>query len=77
MKAAYGGTLHTISGQYLTVDLKGTYLIQSFIVQCDNNDAYQLFYWNLDTSAWQLAWNSPARRLGAYHPPTVLPAGAH
>ncbi len=39
------------------IDLQGTYVIDSLIVQADDNDAYQVEYWN--GSTWQTAWEVP------------------
>lgn len=46
-------------GQYLDIDLGGTFNIESLIVQADDNDSYDLLYWDLGSSAWQLAWGVP------------------
>ena len=43
----------------ITIDLGQTYKIESFVVQADDNDAYELYYWDLWTSTWQLAWDVP------------------
>lgn len=45
-------TEHTVSGQYITIDLGGVYNIDSFIVQADNNDAYRIEYLDEYTSEW-------------------------
>jgi len=42
----------------IEIDLGGWFEIESLIVQADDNDAYQLAYW--DGGAWQLAWDVPA-----------------
>jgi hypothetical protein len=34
-------------------------LLESFIAQLDDNDAYLLSYWNLVSSAWDAAWHIP------------------
>lgn len=45
--------------RWIDIDLGGTFIIESLIVQADDNDAYKLlYYW--DGSGWQLAWNVPA-----------------
>lgn len=41
------------------VDLGARCLLESFIAQVDDNDAYLLSFWNLDTSAWDTAWHIP------------------
>ena len=41
------------------MDLGGTFEIESFVVQADDNDAYELYYWDFGTSNWQLAWDVP------------------
>jgi hypothetical protein len=48
--------------QYMTLDLKGTYTISSFIAQADDNDAYKLSYWN--GANWIASWEIPA--VGGY-----------
>ena len=40
-----------------TVSLDGNYKLDHFIVQADNNDTYQLQYWN--GSSWADAWDIP------------------
>jgi len=40
------------SSRYITIDLGGSYCINSFIVQADNNDEYGLYYWD---GSWVLA----------------------
>ena len=42
--------------QYIVIDLLGTYEIDSFMVQADNNDEYTLFYWheNSELTAWDV-----------------------
>jgi len=42
------------------INLLGTFSIESFIVQADDNDAYKLYYWNLNSSEWLLAYLVPA-----------------
>ena len=44
--------------QYITVDLGAPYTITGFNVQADNNDRYQLSYW--DSSQWVAAWTVPS-----------------
>ncbi len=45
------------SYQWIEIDLGGWFEIESLIVQADDNDAYQLAYW--DGGVWQLAWDVP------------------
>jgi hypothetical protein len=47
-------------GQNIVIDLGGAFMIDSFVVQADDNDAYNLFYHNIPTDTWQLAWHIPA-----------------
>lgn len=42
---------------HITIDLDGTFRIESFIAQVDDNDAYLLEYWN--GSSWLTAWDIP------------------
>lgn len=44
---------------YINIDLGSTYIISSFIVQADDNDSYNLEYWNQLTNSWVLAWDIP------------------
>ncbi len=44
---------------YITIDLAGIFSIESFIVQADDNDAYKISYWNIDSNSWQDAWDVP------------------
>jgi hypothetical protein len=46
--------------QYIEIELEGIFRIESFIVQADDNDAYKLFYKDLVTDAWILAYDMPA-----------------
>jgi hypothetical protein len=41
------------------IDLGNKFMIESFIVQVDDNDAYELYYWDIGTSTWNLAWYVP------------------
>jgi hypothetical protein len=41
----------------LTITLNGSYTVNRFVVQADDNDTYRLEYW--DGSAWLLAWDIP------------------
>ena len=45
--------------RYITIDLGNTFKIESFVVQGDDNDAYELYYLDLWTGTWQLAWDVP------------------
>jgi hypothetical protein len=45
--------------RWIEIDLGNTYKIESFVVQADDNDSYGLYYWNLDTSTWQMVWDVP------------------
>ena len=45
--------------RWITIDLGGTFKIESLIVQADDNDAYQLHYWDIGDSSWKLAWDVP------------------
>lgn len=44
-------------GQTVLVDLQGAYVIESLVVQADDNDRYSLFYWDMLSSAWTLLWD--------------------
>lgn len=41
------------------IDLGGVYTINSAIVQADDNDAYTLYYRDIHTNTYQVAWNVP------------------
>lgn len=41
----------------LALQLDRTYVIEQFIIQADDNDAYRIEYWN--GSAWETAWDVP------------------
>jgi len=45
--------------RWIEIDLGNTFKIESLIVQADDNDSYGLYYWNLDTSMWQMVWDVP------------------
>lgn len=45
-------------GQNIEIDLGGSFRINSFIVQADNNDTYRVSY--LDSGVWKSAWEVPA-----------------
>jgi hypothetical protein len=51
--------LHDEQDRYIEIDLDDVYLIESFVVQADDNDAYKLYYRDLDTDTWVLAWDIP------------------
>jgi len=50
---------HDGQNRYMEIDLGHLYRIESFTVQADNNDAYELYYWDDDTGTWLLAWAVP------------------
>jgi len=43
----------------IELSLGGTFKIESFIVQADDNDGYELYYRDLSDNAWKLAWYVP------------------
>ena len=43
----------------IQINLGGKYIIDSLIVQADNNEQYNIYYWNNEISDWSLAWNVP------------------
>lgn len=45
--------------RWIEIDLEGTFVIESLIVQADDNDAYKLYYWDISSSSWQLLWDVP------------------
>ncbi len=45
--------------RWIEIDLGNTFKIDSLTVQADDNDSYGLYYWNLDTSMWQMVWDVP------------------
>jgi hypothetical protein len=45
--------------QYAEINLGGTFVINSFIVQADDNDAYRIEYRDISTNLWNTAWNVP------------------
>ena len=47
------------TASWITIDLGNTFKIESLIVQADDNDAYELYYLDLWTGTWQLAWDVP------------------
>jgi hypothetical protein len=48
----------------INIDLGNTFKIESLVVQADDNDAYELYYWDIPSSTWQLAWYVPT--IGGY-----------
>lgn len=44
--------------QYIQINLKGVYNINSLVLQADNNDMYAIYYKNLADNSWNLAWNA-------------------
>lgn len=48
----------------ITLNLTGTYSIDSFTVQADNNDTYELLYRDLSDNDWELAWTIPTQYNG-------------
>jgi hypothetical protein len=50
---------HDGGSRKIILDLGDTYKIESLVVQADDNDAYQLYYRDLWTNTWQLAWDVP------------------
>ncbi len=50
---------HNRPPAYVNIELGGTFYLESFIVQADDNDAYLLEYWNLNALNWATAWNVP------------------
>ncbi len=47
------------TGQSIEFDLGGVFKIDGFIAQVDDNDAYTLSYWDLDSKSWETAWDIP------------------
>ena len=45
--------------RWITMDLGNTFKIESLIVQADDNDSYGLYYWDLWTDTWKMAWDVP------------------
>jgi hypothetical protein len=43
----------------IEIKLDSISLIESLIVQADDNDSYEVFYRNLTTNTWDLAWDVP------------------
>ena len=49
---------HNSPDCWITIDLGDFYMIESVIVQADDNDGYLLYYMDLNGN-WQSAWNVP------------------
>ena len=47
------------AARWITIDLGNTFKIESLVVQADDNEIYELYYWDLWTSTWQSAWDVP------------------
>jgi len=46
--------------RWVEIDLGEKYVIESVVVQADDNDAYKLLYWkNPISGSWELLWNVP------------------
>jgi hypothetical protein len=45
--------------RYIEISLDDEYTIDSLIIQADDNDAYKLYYWDLNNNSWRLAWDVP------------------
>jgi hypothetical protein len=45
--------------RYIIISLGGSYCINSFIVQADNDEAYKLSYWDGSSSSWIPVWTVP------------------
>ncbi len=54
-------------GQWLEVDLDGTYRVDSVIVQADDNDSYLLSYRDPRSGAWEPLWEVPTSYGGGLH----------
>ncbi|MDH5302432.1 MAG: PEP-CTERM sorting domain-containing protein [Gammaproteobacteria bacterium] len=50
---------HDGVANHIEIDLGGTFVIESFVVQADDNDAYNLEYRDLISGDWILAWAVP------------------
>jgi len=42
---------------HVVIDLNGTFTLESFIIQADDNDAYLLEHWDSGSATWQTTWN--------------------
>ena len=47
------------SGQYIRINLQTAAVIESLIVQADDNDAYRVYYLDPGSLTWKLAWEAP------------------
>lgn len=50
---------HNVSKQSIVLNLNKTYKINSFIMQADNNDEYEIYYKDLNDNSWKLVWDVP------------------
>ncbi len=49
-----------LADRWIEIDLGEKYVIESVVVQADDNDAYKLLYWkNPTTGSWELLWDVP------------------
>ena len=48
--------------RWIEIDLGGLHRIDGFIIQADNNDAYDISYWNEPTTQWLSAWLVPSQQ---------------
>lgn len=48
--------------RWIEIDLGGLHRIDGFIIQADNNDAYDISYWNEPTTQWLNAWLVPSQQ---------------
>lgn len=45
--------------RWIEINLSSVYVIESLIAQVDDNDAYELYYWDIASNSWKLLWNVP------------------
>ncbi len=50
---------HDGKERYIYIDLGSPFTIESFVVQADDNDGYELYYLDISTGYWKLAWDIP------------------
>jgi hypothetical protein len=50
---------HDLADRWVEIDLGALYRIEAFVVQADDNDGYELYYWDQDTASWVLVWDVP------------------
>ena len=50
---------HDGEARWIEIDLGMVYVIESLVVQSDDNDGYTLYYWDIGSSSWQVAWDVP------------------